>query len=579
MENKKYTTILQAWDFRPGSNFVLKMQQAATEANRTIAVLSPDYLNAEYTQPEWAAAFIQDPTGEKGTLLPVRVRPCELEGMLPLIIYIDLVELDESKARQVLLEGIKRERIKPTTQPAFPGSIQRQITKQPHFPGALPPIWNVPYQRNPNFTGRAQLLSDLQKTLTSGPTALTQVIRGLGGVGKTQLALEYAYRNTDKYHIIWWIRSEDSATLASDYSSLAQALDLPEKNAADQPAIVEAVRHYLEQHQNWLLVFDNADDPALIKKYIPQSNTGHVLVTSRNPNWRGTASPLSVQILERDESIDFLLKRTGQTDIKAAGALADALGDLPLALEQAGAYIEAAGTSLSSYLDMFTIHRNKLLDRSTPSTDYPDTIATTWEISINEVRKTCQIGVDLLNLCAFLASDDIYEELIKEGAKYLPNSLAPAVINSLIFNDAIMSLRRYSLIEVKIGTMSVHRMVQAVVRDKLTDDDKKKWAEVAVQIVDNAFPDDSDDVVTWTQCSRLLPHALVAAEYSEELDVAANATGRLLNETGLYLQGRAQFIEAKKNYERALKICLEYYGENHPNTVIVQTNLNSLYLN
>ncbi|MCD4845337.1 MAG: tetratricopeptide repeat protein [Methanosarcinales archaeon] len=222
---------------------------------------------------------------------------------------------------------------------------------------------------------------------------------------------------------------------------------------------------------------------------------------------------------------------------------------------------------------MFTIHRNKLLDRSAPSTDYPDTIATTWEISINEVRKTCQIGVDLLNLCAFLAPDDIYEELIKEGAKYLPNSLASAVINSLIFNDAIKSLRRYSLMEVTAGTMSVHRMVQAVVRDKLTDDDKKKWAEVAVQIVDSAFPDDSDDVVTWTQCSRLLPHALAAAEYSEELDVAANATGRLLNATGLYLQGRAQFIEAKKNYERALEIVEAAYAPNYPDVAAFVNNL------
>jgi hypothetical protein len=534
LENKNYTTILQAWDFRPGSNFILEMQQAATEANRTIAVLSPDYLNAEYTHSEWAAAFIQDPTGEKGTLLPVRVRPCELKGMLPSIIYIDLVDLDEVKTRHTLLEGIKRERIKPTTQPAFPGSIQRQITKQPHFPGALPPIWNVPYQRNINFTGRTQLLSDLQKTLTSRPTALTQVIHGLGGVGKTQIALEYAYRNTDKYHIIWWIRSEDSATLASDYSSLAQALDLPEKDAADQPVIIEAVKHYMEQQQNWLLIFDNTADPALIKNFIPQSNTGHVLVTSRNPNWRGTANLLSVQILEHKESIDFLLKRTGQTDTKAAGALADALGDLPLALEQAGAYIEAARTSLSSYLDMFTIHQNKLLDRSAPSTDYPDTIATTWEFSINEVRKTSQIGVDLLNLCAFLAPDDIYKELIKEGAEYLPNSLASAVNDSLIFNDAIMSMRQYSLIEVTDGTMSVHRMVQAVVRDKLTEEDKKRWAKAAVQIVDNAFPNDSGDVMTWPQCSRLLSHALAAEEHSKELDVAADTTRQLLNKIKLY---------------------------------------------
>jgi len=440
LEEKGYTTVLHAWDFRPASNFVLEMQKASENASRTIAVLSPDYLNAVYPQPEWTAAFVQDPTGEKGTLLPVRVHLCELKSMWASITYIDLVGLNESKAKDVLLKGVKRERIKPSTKTSFPGSAQRQITEQPRFPGSLPSIWNVPHQRNPNFAGRVQLMSDLQKALASGPTALTQVIHGLGGVGKTQLALEYVYRNLDKYNIIWWIRSEDSATLASDYAILAQELDLPDNDTADQTLIITAVRRCLEQQQNWLLVFDNADDPARIKEYIPRGGLGHVLVTSCNPNWRGTASPLSVQVLEREESVDFLVKRTGETGAKAADALADALGDLPLALAQAGAYIEAAGISLYRYLDMFKMYKTKLLDRSSPSTDYPYEISTTWNISIDAVRKTCQAGVDLLNLCAFLAPDDIYNELITDGAKHLPDSLSSAVTNPLIFTDVVKSL-------------------------------------------------------------------------------------------------------------------------------------------
>ncbi|HUW67550.1 MAG TPA: TIR domain-containing protein, partial [Candidatus Nanoarchaeia archaeon] len=381
LEEAEYTTVLQAWDFRPGSNFVLEMQQAAAKAERTIAVLSPAYLNALYTQPEWAAAFVQDPTGEKGTLLPVCIRKCDLKGLLSSIIHIDLVNLDENAAKDALLKGISRERAKPLVKPAFPKDIQHSVARQPRFPGALPPIWNVPHNRNPNFTGREEHLAKMKDALNSGkPAALTQAMHGLGGVGKTQLALEYAYRNAAEYDIVWWIRSEEHATLAADYASLAEELDLREKDAIDQQVIIKAVKHRLEQIPKWLLIFDNAKDLAEVRKYIPQGETGHLLITSQNPSWRGIATPLDVRVLKREESVDFLLNRTGYTDRDAAGALAEALGDLPLALEQAGAYIEVKGRTLLDYLNLFTVHKNKLLNRAGPSTDYPDTVATTWDL-------------------------------------------------------------------------------------------------------------------------------------------------------------------------------------------------------
>jgi len=135
LEEAGYTTVLQAWDFRPGSNFVLEMHDG-TQAQRTVAVLSPDYLAALYTQPEWAAAFAQDPTGSRDTLLLIRVRECELTGLLSPIIYSDLVGLDASAAREKLLAGVRRERAKPTQPPAFPENSVRPATTQPrHDPG------------------------------------------------------------------------------------------------------------------------------------------------------------------------------------------------------------------------------------------------------------------------------------------------------------------------------------------------------------------------------------------------------------------------------------------------------------
>jgi len=574
LEEAGFTIVLQAWDFRPGSNFVLEMQRAASEAERTIAILSPAYLNALYTRPEWAAAFVQDPTGDKGILLPICVQKCNLKGLLTTIIYIDLVDLNETAAKEALLQGISRERMKPSIEPQFPGGIKRSITEQPRFPGALPPIWNVPHNRNPNFTGREEHLASLKMALSSGkPAAFTQAIHGLGGVGKTQLALEYAYRNVAEYDVVWWVRSEEPATLAADYANLADALDLPEKEATDQVLIIKAVKQWLEQNLKWLLVFDNAKDRADVHDYIPQGKTGHVLITSRNVNWQGTATTLNVRVLERKESIDLLLKRTGYTDRESASVLADALGDLPLALEQAGAYMEANIITVSDYLKMFTVHKNELWDRVGPPMDYPDTVATTWDIAFDEVKQISPSGADLLNLCAFLAPDDIPIELLRVGAKYLPESLVAMASDPLAFDDAVDPLRRYSLVKITGETISVHRLVQAVVQERLSDDGRKSWAESAVRIINEAFPFDSYDVRNWLVCSRLLPHALAVVDHAEALDVASDSTGRLLNQTGLYLKGRAQFTEAKEMFERALSIDEASYGPDHPQVAIDVNNL------
>src|ERR1044071_6642069 len=362
LEESGYTTVLQAWDFRPGANFILEMDEAASQSARTIAVLSPNYLAAQYTKPEWAAALAQDPMGEGGKLLPVRVRECELKGILSQVILIDLVGLEEGTAKNTLLAEIRRTRSKPVTPPAFPGELPRSVMECPHFPGALPRIWNVPNQ-NHNFTGREEYLDALRRQLTSGHHAvLTQAISGLGGIGKTQLGIEYSYRYAANYDAVWWIRAEEPLTLAEDYARLACKLELKEKDEADQKKIIEAVRARLGRSANWLLIFDNARSRTDIIDYLPQGGGGHVIITSRNPNWRGAASSLSLALISVAEGLDFISKRTGQTDGSAA-SLVNALGGLPLALEQAGAYMEATGKSIVDYLRLFQTHQQELLRR------------------------------------------------------------------------------------------------------------------------------------------------------------------------------------------------------------------------
>ena len=573
LEEESYTTVVQAWDFVPGSNFVLEMQKAAAETERTIAVLSPDYLASGMTQPEWAARFVEDSTGDERKLVPVRVRECELKGLLKPIVYVDLVGMDQDAAKQALIAAVRPGRAKPEAAPGFPPDAQRSVAERPRFPGALPPVWNVPHQRNPNFTGRKSLLSSLHESLASGhAAAVTQAIAGLGGVGKTQLALEYAYRYVSEYDVVWWVRSEEAAALGADYAALAGALDLPEKDATDQRVVVEAVRQWLERSTGWILVFDNAREASQLSDYLPRGGAGHVLITSRNPAWRSVAAPLSVQMFERDESIEFLLRRSGEANEAAAGALAEALGDLPLALAQAAAYMEQTGRPIGGYLVLYRQRRQELLKRGGPPTDYPDTVATTWDIAFQELEAASPAGADLLRLAAYLAPDDIPLGLLAEGGPSLPEPLAAAVGDPLALDTAMAAMRRYSLAEVQGDALSVHRLVQAAVRDRLADGDKKGWAASAVSLVNAAFPYEENDPATWTASARLLPHALASARHAE-LGAAAEATGRLLNQAGSYMETRAEFDSAKGLYERALAVGEQTYGTNHPNVAALINNI------
>lgn len=436
-------------------------------------------------------------------------------------------------------------------------------------------INNIPHPHNPNFTGRKDLLEKLHEALASGERAAftqTSAITGLGGVGKTQLALEYSYRHANDYKVVWWVRSEEPATLAADYAGLAGRLDLPEKDSQDQRVAVEAVRCWLEQNGSWLLVFDNAQNFKDLEDYLPRSGSGHVIITSRNQSWGGVARMLNVDMFTPAESVEFLRSRTGQEDEDSANALAEALGNLPLALEQAGAYIQETGISLSAYLKLFQERQRELLSRGKPDA-YPDTVATTWALSFQKAREEVPASADLLNLCAFLAPDDIPKSLLTDGFEHLPETLASTVADEMALNDAIAALKRYSLMTVADDTLSVHRLVQAVARDRLSDEERKKWAEAAVQLVGIAFPSKSDDVRTWPMCSVLLPHALAAAGHAGELDTVQIQTQNLLNQAGLYLWGRAEFKKAKALFERALPIAENVYGRDHSEVGAIVNNL------
>ena len=268
----------------PGANFVSEMERAISNVRRTIAVLSPQYLNALYTQPEWAAAFRRDPKGEQGILVPVRIQECEVTGLLGQIIYVDLVGRDEGSAAKILLAGVRQERAKPEMAPAFPERVQHTVSKQFSFPGELPSIWNVPYPRDPLFVGRERILNDLHATLqTKHQAALTPQSAGSdpSNDGVRETAVEYVYRYQSDQHVILWAHASSRQTFLSDFVGIASLLNLPQNIAQRQDEMVNAVKRWLETHSHWLLVLEDVQDPEVIQAFIPSLHRGSLLLTTR----------------------------------------------------------------------------------------------------------------------------------------------------------------------------------------------------------------------------------------------------------------------------------------------------------
>ncbi len=578
LEDNGFSAILDVWDFAAGTSFVAQMSKAIKLADCTIAVLSQAYLEAEYTQAEWEAALISDPKGEKRILIPIKVDDFIPEPLLRRLIFIDLTGVNEAGAREGFLKGLEETRCKPDLKAVFPGTGDSQSVVCPPFPGALPRIWNVPHRRNTFFTGREDLLKKLRESLTSGDvTAITQrqaqAIHGLGGIGKTQLALEYVYRYYSEYRVVWWLQSEEPATLAADFAGLAVSLELVSKQVTDQQILSGAVKSWLRQNTGWLLIFDNATDPEGIEEFVPQVAGGHVIITSRHSDWTNLADRVPVDVFSEGQAVAFLLKRTRSEDREGAVKLAEELGCLPLALEQAAAYMAERKKSFVEYLSRFQTRRNELLNHGKIFTKYPDTVATTWQLSFDRAEEEAPGSGDLLKLFAFLAPDRIPFSMIAEGADEIPEPLCSIVKDETQLEDLVLALKRYSLTELDGDAVSVHRLVQAVTEDRLDDEEKRIWAGSAVSMVNAAFPYKIKEMETWPRTAPLLPHALAATSHAKKYGVSLEETGRLLNDAGLYMRHIAQFNQANDLLERALQIDELVYGPDQPTVARDLSNL------
>jgi tetratricopeptide (TPR) repeat protein len=565
LEAAGYRVIVQAWDFEPGDNFLVRMRDALEHADRTVALVSAAYLASPYATDEWTAAFLHDDDG-RNRLLQVRIEDCQLPRLLRAQVYVDLVGLPREQARARLLDGVRRGRRKPPGEPPFPHE-----RAGPRFPGHGLAVTNLP-PRNPDFAGRSHLLEELHRTLSGGGQAAVvqaATVHGLGGVGKTQLALEYAHRYAPDYDVIWWVPAEQPIAIPGLLGGLAKRLGIPEQ--ADQAELLASLWDELRRRERWLLVYDNAQGPKELEPYRPPGGAGQVLITSRTPTWGRTAATVRLDVLDRDEAVAFLRQRTGSDDIARLAALAEALGDLPLALEQAAAYLDETHTTPAGYLALFREHGAELLALGEPLTT-EQTVATTWQVALDQLGATPG-AQDLLSLSAFLAPDDIPRALLGEHAEELPDPLGEIVARPLAFNQVVGALGRYSLVTVTEDMLTVHRLVQTVVRASLSSAGQQQWAGAAARLVSVAFPSASDEVTTWPTCARLLPHALAVADNAKTLEVEMKATAQLCIKAGFYLWSRGQYPQALALEEQALAGYQRVLGDDHPDTLQSMNNL------
>jgi len=590
LEEEGHPAVLQYWDFRPGAKLVREMQTAIEAAKRTIITLSPDYLRILDANPELVLVLSGESQKEQGSILPVQVRECKLTGPLASIAYIDLVGLDELTAREILLKGVT-----PAAKPGFPAEMQFSVDERPSFPAALPIVWNVPYHRNPFFTGREDILARLHEVLTSDRSAaLTQplAISGLGGIGKTQTAIEYAYRYRSDYQTVLWARADSYDALVSDFVSFAEAerLNLPEKDAHDQGRVVNAVKRWLNSHTNWLLILDDADDVVMVNDFIPLARKGHILLTTIAQSTGMTAQRFELENMQPDEGALFLLRRAriiGQDalldnasadDRTNAHKIVQALDGLPLAIDQAAAYIEERRCSLAVYLDLYQKRSLELLKRRGRFvSNHPQPVATTWSLSFKMVQQANPAAVELLHLCAFLHPDAIPEEIITEGAPDLGSVLQSMASDPFDLNEAIGDLLGFSLVhrDPTAKTLSIHRLVQAVLKDGMDESTQQMWAERTVRAVNRTFP--NVEFKKWPHCQRYLLHAQACATYIEQWNMAFPEAARLLSQAGIYLRERAQYKQAEPLLTRALTIQENIDGPKHPDVAITLNNLALLY--
>ncbi|WP_405879594.1 FxSxx-COOH system tetratricopeptide repeat protein [Streptomyces sp. NBC_01136] len=516
-------------------------------ATRSLVLLSNGFRKSRYADLVWRTLTQADSDRDtpRGTTLPLRVDEVRLPGSYLDHNPLDLHRLGEAQCVTALLQALE-----------LPGRPPESDPSGPRFPGNTPAIWNAP-QRNYSFTGRNSVLDRVREQLSSGISVVLpqpQALFGLGGVGKTQVALEYVYRFMADYDLVWWISAEQSDLVVASLAELADRIGAPggeDLTLASQEALQMLARGL--PTKRWLLVFDNADDPEQLTPYFPAGGGGHILVTSRNQAWAQQVESLPIDVFLREESLEHLTRRAPGLATEEADQVATAVGDLPLAVEVAAAWLAETATPIEDYLLQLAEQTTEVLSVNQPA-NYPQTVAATWNVSIARLRERSPASVRLLQLCAFLAPEPISSRLLY--SKEMIDALKPYdpdLQESLMLGRVIREIGRFALAKVDQVTDSiqVHRLVQSVIRSQLDDAEQQEARHVVHTVLSGARPTSDepiDDPENWPRFALIWPH--LAASRAD--NCTNPETRRLFIDRVRYLWKRGELSGAQELAEDLL---------------------------
>ncbi len=653
---KRYGTISH-WhvnDVQPGINLYEEVSRHLSNADIILLLISPDFMSSDFCYHVEMQNALQRHTREGIPVVPILLRPTADWRSAPfwhLKIQPSTEEAitdwsDQDKAFVDVVSGIKN---------VVEGLRTTFLIRSESL------IWNVPYNRNPFFVGREIYLEKLYTKFFGGDIKgklILQALCGLGGIGKTQIAVEYVYRYCDSYKVVLWIRAESRDVLISEFRKLSVLLGVAEareylmvstsspslktyssglaiptqipfhveghresnslsalslyddawtsqsksenisKSVSDESNLIQAVKEWFRHHSNWLVIFDNVDNMSILNDFLPLAKEGHILLTTQSQAIVGIAESMKIEKMEADESVTLLLHRSGseKSDISSsnhsspiytiARDLIELMGGNPLALDQAGAYIEETGCGLSGYLSRYKERRAELLKTRVPGHSYidpnnhPDSIATTLLLCFEKLQNDAQdnkinkAATEMLQLFAFLDSEQIPEKIITTGASNFRIPLQEIAINALSLDKAIIALRRFSLIERNpdIGALTIHRLVKAILQDKMDKKTKRRWAAYAIKAVSRTV-----SLASTEELYLYSIHIQMCIALIEEYNLVFSEAALLLHYAGVSYKEQTNYEHAEMLLQRALDIYEKVSGTEHLDTISSLDDLAVVY--
>lgn len=414
--------------------------------------------------------------------------------------------------------------------------------------------WGLPAQRNPFFSGRQEILQHLHLLLSrtqEQSRSCACALSGMGGIGKTQTAIEYAYRYARDYVAVLWINAETEASLLSSFASLSRLLQLLLPGHTEQEDVVTLVLSWLTLHRDWLLIFDNVRECSLVQRFVPISRHGTLLFTTRLPTLGILAPCLELQPLSVEESMQLLLSRTSarlphqqsrpvrSDELLAVQAIALSMHGLPLALDCVAAYIEEAQCRFGEFLALSQENLLLALQIHPSSATYHSSVERMVALPLAHLQQHHPAAADLLSVCCLLACDQIPEAILVRGASYLNEELQAAISDPLQIQRIFTDLLTHALVQrdAQNKTVRIHRLVQVVVQGQMPEAVQKVWVQRLIQVLDQLFFKDQEqrDAQDWAWNEMVLPHIHAVLQLAERWSISSIELASLLCKTATYL--------------------------------------------